>query len=98
MLISATVLPGHHGVRGLFAAVFSRRKQLDLPHDFVPLPYLPNSKPSAAVRSSCWAAAVSAAAGGLGLWRPELRELAQHFGWDWGRVTGFRPQEKRRGV
>ena len=33
---------GHHGVRGLFAAVLGRRKQLDLPHD-VPLPYLPNS-------------------------------------------------------
>ena len=23
---------GHHGVRGLFAAILSRRKQLDLPH------------------------------------------------------------------
>ena len=33
----------------------------------------------------------SAEAGGSGV--PELRELAREFGWDWGRVTGFRPQE-----
>ena len=62
---TCTWYQGHHGVRGLFAAILSRRKQLDLPHDFVPLPYLPNSKPSAAVRSSCWPPVVSAAAGGL---------------------------------
>ena len=40
---TCTWYQGHHGVRGLFAAVLGRRKQLDLPHDFVPLPYLPNS-------------------------------------------------------
>ena len=28
---------------------------------------------------------------------PEL-ELARELGWDWGRATGFRPQEKGRGV
>ena len=28
---------------------------------------------------------------------PEL-ELARKLGWDWGRATGFRPQEKGRGV
>ena len=32
---------GHHGVRGLLTAILSRRKQLDLPHEFVPLPLLP---------------------------------------------------------
>ena len=37
--------------------------------------------------------------GGGRLWRdcPEL-ELARELGWDWGRATGFRPQEKGRGV
>ena len=40
---TCTWYQGHHGVRRLFAAVLGRRKQLDLPHDFVPLPYLPNS-------------------------------------------------------
>ena len=40
---TCTWYQGHHGVEGLFAAVLGRRKQLDLPHDFVPLPYLPNS-------------------------------------------------------
>ena len=32
--------------------------------------------------------------GGKRLWRPELRELAREFGWDWGRATG----EKGHGV
>ena len=35
--------------------------------------------------------------GGGKLRRPEL-ELARKLGWDWGRATGFRPQEKGRGV
>ena len=35
--------------------------------------------------------------GGGKLRRPEL-ELARELGWDWGRATGFRPQEKGRGV
>ena len=34
--------------------------------------------------------------GGGRLRRPEL-ELAHEL-WDWGRATGFRPQEKGRGV
>ena len=32
--------------------------------------------------------------GGGKLRRPEL-ELARELGWDWGRATGLRPQEKR---
>ena len=34
---------------------------------------------------------------GGGRLRREL-ELARELGWDWGRATGFRPQEKGRGV
>ena len=34
---------------------------------------------------------------GGGKLRREL-ELARELGWDWGRATGFRPQEKGRGV